>query len=317
MDTIVFATDLHLTDKQPVNRITTVEDRSIVKLNSLLQIAADNDGVLLLGGDFFEVPCPSYNILNEVIASLRKFEHSVKVYLVRGNHDFRFLNDFEDTAVSALDNAGLIKIVDVPIFVNGFNIVPFPYSKQLPLTKAEDAGKGKYDFYAHEILAEGDGHPILTVTHHPIVTTSVPYDHILYKDIYTDADYLLCGHIHMRFEGKFVSANKTNHQTVIVNPGCIMRLKRNEATIIPSAVLIHRRGSKVFHEFVEITKGKYNTVEFTEPKKELVSFTKVVKEEEKIDISDVESYIMNSTYSKEVKNASLALIRKQQEVMND
>lgn len=314
-DAIVYATDLHLTDKQPVNRITSVKDRSIIKFDRLMALALNHGGVLLVGGDFFEVPCPSYDLLSNVIGVLRNYS-DVKVYVVRGNHDFRFLNDFEDTAVSVLCRSGLIQILDIPAFVNGFNIVPFPYSKQLPLVIDNDgANAGKFDLCAHEILAEGKDHPIIGVAHLPIVTQPVPYDHILTKHICTDVDYLLCGHIHMQFEQKIISANKQNHHTTVVNPGCVMRLKRNEASITPKCVYLFRKGSKVYHDYEVLASGEYGVVEFTEPKKEIAEFTKVIKDEEKIDIDDVTDYIRKSTYSKEVQDASLELIKKQQEVM--
>lgn len=312
MKSIVYATDLHLTDKQPVNRVTPVLERSIKKLQSLLSIAENNGGNLLLGGDVFDVPCPSYTLLERVFECIGN--SSANVYLVRGNHDLKFLNDFQETAVTLLNAAQFIKILDTTTYIDGFNVVPFPYSRNLPLvidTKGPYAGK--YLFAAEELPEKGKYDPILVVAHAPIVTKPVPYDHILYKDIYTDADYLLCGHIHEQFEGKIISPTSRKKFTTLLNPGCVMRLKRNEVNIKPQAVVIYSSAGSTYHKYVPITT---EPVDFLEEVAPVVSFD-TVKDEKKIDIDDVTAYINNSKYNDVVKKEALNLVKKQEASIHD
>lgn len=327
MATIVYATDIHLTDKQPVNREDSVYPLCLDKLSRILELARSMDKVLVLGGDLFDMPCPSYDLLAATINLFDCFR-DVKTYLIRGNHDLKFLNDFEETGVSVLHAARLITILENPITIKGFRIIPVPYSTELPIQhskyKEDSSITPRYNFFAghYEELSvpkdDTDPRGLIPVTsvlvaHMPIVSEPVPYSHILCKNIDTDVDFLLCGHIHAKFDVTIPQALHNDVQSGmchVLNPGCVTRLKRNEESIVPSALILTGEYPTVSYKFVPLNIP--NSIKFKQEEKGIVDF-KPAMEEKKIDIDDVTAYIQSSKYCTEVKNKALDLVKEKQE----
>ncbi len=329
MSTLVYATDIHLTDKQPVNRLTAVYPRCLDKFSAVLDFAAHNGGVLILGGDLFDVPCPSYHLLEATINLLGCYKNLVKVFLVKGNHDLKYLNDFQETGVSTLHAAQLIECLEDARVINGFLVAPLPYSRELAISKVESmsdpATNGKYSLYTDDFAILEEPHPIyenidltafptVLVAHLPIVSEPVPYSAILCNEIATNFDFILCGHIHSPFDVHIPSSARYGF-TKLLNPGCLTRLKSNEATQKPQLIVMTNVDNKVAYKFVPLLGCE--DVKFREKKEETVVFSKVVKEEKKIDIDDVTTYIQNSKYRDAVKKEALRLINDKQGVIDD
>lgn len=329
MSSFVYATDLHLTDKQPVNRVTPVYPNCLHKFDAILSMARANGRTLVLGGDLFDTPCPSYTLLEETINLLDCYR-DLQIYLVRGNHDLKYLNDFQSTGVSALHSARLLHILARSVIVGNFQLLPVPYSRELPVTFVQESANPKasmkysmgtesysnavHDHDVYEDETKGKKLFNIMIAHMPIVTEPVPYPHMLCENIYTDVDVLLCGHIHMQFN-KTLPSSAGRGFTQFVNPGCITRLKRNEADIVPSVAVVSCTSHAVTCKIVPIDKA--GKVEFLAEEQEVVSFDKA-EETKKIDIDDVTTYIQSSGYPEPVRTEALNLVKeKQGEVVSD
>lgn len=293
MGTILYATDLHLTDKQPSNRITPVEN-CLAVFENLLQKAKSYGNVLVLGGDLFDTPHPSYSLLCNVMALL--VQAKVDVYLCVGNHDMSYATMDTASAVYVLQQANLIKFINIlPAVINGFCIYGYNYSPT-----------HTNSFF---IVNEQSCQNLTTVVvaHYPIVTQPVPYKHILAQSLALNSDYLLCGHIHEPFI-TFVPKSNGCDRTHVINPGCLFRIKRSEQNIKPRALVLHTINGKCTTMFVDIT-GDDNP-EFRHEVESTINFTEAV-ESAKIDVDNVESFINNSRYDSVVKDAALKLIKEQ------
>lgn len=312
-DAIVYATDIHLTDRQPVNRVAPVS-LGLTVFKNLLALAEERKAALVLGGDLFDTPNPSYDLLSQVIFILTSYKE-VPVYMCRGNHDVNYANMDKACGISVLEQTGLITFLENGLFVNGFYISAYDYEPRLPYVRSADNKKWNL-----EVLPEPPAEVMTDVTtvmvaHLPIVTQHVPYDHIYAYDIKTDADYVLCGHIHERFSTVINSTSPSGDgKAYLINPGCLFRLKRNEKDIEPSALLIERIGGKAVHSFIPVP-GDPDPQFILEDPKDTVTFNAAV-EDAKIEVSDVEAYIHASSYPKVVQDKAIELI-KEKEGLND
>lgn len=311
-DAIVYATDIHLTDRQPVNRTAPVS-AGLVVFSNLLYLAQERKAALVLGGDLFDMPNPSYELLSSVIRQLRHFK-DVPVFVCRGNHDVNYANMDKACGLSVLEQTGLVTPLENGAAINGFYVSAYDYEPRLPFVLDKETNKWNLNVLFDNKSYMTD-YTTVVVAHLPIVTKHVPYDHMLAFDIETDADYLLCGHIHEKFSTVINSNSPSGDgKAYVINPGCLFRLKRNEAKIEPSALLIERIGKKPIHSFIPIP-GDPDPQFIMEDEKEAVTFNVAVADA-KIEVSDVEEYIHASKYPKKIQDKAIELV-KAKEGLND
>lgn len=110
----IFATDLHIMGTQPANRKTNYLQSVLDKLDEVLLITKElNADFLLLGGDIFDTYNVSTSVVRRTMEHLKG--HDFPIFSVLGNHDLHghTMDTFYRSAVSILDIADFIKVIDV------------------------------------------------------------------------------------------------------------------------------------------------------------------------------------------------------------
>lgn len=286
---VVYCADIHLTDKQPINRVTPIQPNAIDKLEKIFTIAEDNGKVLIMGGDLFESPCPSYSLFSQVVDVFLR-HRAVTVYGILGNHDIVYGDtESSNNAIQTLVKMGLYtRLTEVPVEIAGVAVYGIDYRKELYTDV--DALKVCGDVATGSVL----------VTHQFMSPKKLPFNHISLSDFHTTDVWgtVLCSHLHDPFIKKISS-------TTYINPGCVCRLNRNEAVIDPSVVVFTGpcfSKSKV----VSLESGPVKFLENTVKKE---TFMKSI-DEAKVEVTDIETYLENSGESQEVVSVAKKLINK-------
>lgn len=286
---VVYCADIHLTDKQPINRVTPIQPNAIVKLEKIFSIAKNHGKVLIMGGDLFESPCPSYSLFSQVVGVFLR-NKDVKVYGVLGNHDIVY-GDTESTnnAIQTLVKMGLYtRLSTKPIDISGARVYGIDYRKGL--YTAADAVK--------ECGIETTG--AVLVTHQFMSPKTLPFNHISLEDFNNSSFFgtVLCSHLHDQFI-------QTVDKTLYVNSGCVCRLNRNESVMDPSVVLF--TGDCFSNpKVVSLESGP---VEFLENTVKKETFMRSI-DEAKVEITDIETYLERAGESHDVIQEAKRLIKK-------
>ena len=219
---ILYFTDPHFRDTNPVNRLDDFYQKQFDKMKDLVNIretlkAAD---IVISGGDWFDNPTPSYELFNSVLNFI--LDLSAEVFSVCGSHDIYGynMNTLNKSAIGSLIKVQAINLLnEEPITLDACVVKGFSARK-------------KYSVKDFKLGIKTDKVKII-VAHDPIVTEPVIYDHMLVEDIakVTDADIILCSHIHAQFD---VTIKKTR----FINPGPFTRQSINEAKMEPKVCLL-------------------------------------------------------------------------------
>lgn len=286
---IVYCADIHLTDKQPINRVTPIQPNAIVKLEKIFSIAKNNGKVLIMGGDLFESPCPSYSLFSQVVDVFLR-NKDVKVYGILGNHDIVYGDtESHNNAIQTLVKMGLYtRLSNKPVTLDGVQVFGIDYKKGL--YTEDDAVK------ECNLATNGD----VLVTHQFMSPKTLPFNHIS-LDAFNNTSFwgtVLCSHLHDPFI-------KTVDKTLFVNPGCVCRLNRNESVIEPSVVVF--TGSCFSKpKVVSLESGP---VEFLENTVKKETFMKSI-DDAKVEVTDIETYLESAGESQEVVQEAKRLIKK-------
>ena len=212
MNKLVLVSDLHIGKPQPKSRLDDFKTVHWDKFRQVVDIAEDNDGVILQAGDFFDSVNTPKEIISDVIRLLRK--KRVKIYTVLGQHDcyMHSLTLVRRTPSYLLESAGVAKIVINPVLLKSHNVKLYGWS----------FGQGKYlgkpEFKDYNIM----------LTHQPIGDTSpsVHYAIISAKNFireYEKFDLILCGDFHYPYTFSRTIKNHEQKDRYIVNTGCLIR----------------------------------------------------------------------------------------------
>lgn len=283
--TIYYATDIHLTNAQPINRITPTACNCLNALYELLSVA--EDGYLLLGGDLFESPCPSYELFNNVIKLLKSAK--CEVFSILGNHDILYGDCVaENNALRSLINMGLIQELGLEkTELDGYDIYGISYRKEI------------YKDFSSAGLTIKNPEKSIVVTHQYMSDLKLPYNHIQLKDFKTEVPLVLCGHLHTPFMERIKN-------TLFVNPGCICKLNRNEADIKTTCVRITDNFKTTF-----VHLNAENNVEFIKKEVNKQDFVRSIADA-KIEKQDITSFIEQSDAKPHIKDLAISLVREYQ-----
>lgn len=287
---IFYLSDLHITDSKPINRQDDVKVAALYKLDYVLKTAKEKNATVIFGGDIFETPKPSYSILNAVMELLKQY--NVPVYSIIGNHDVIGANLEEETsAIFTLFKSGLVKHLKT-LDIDNLHIEGIDYTKEI---------KEEYFF------EETDKKKVLVI-HAPLVPEKALFPHIILKDFKTNANLVLCSHIH-----KFWSLKVNN--TLFLSPGCMTRLKTNEKNNEPLFFIIDSK-SKPMVKVVKIP--LMFEADFVEKTVEdAISIFGGSLVEDKIETPMIEQAILSSTYTDDIKNHCIERITQVRNTLND
>jgi|SRR5665213_653844 len=200
-------------------------ERQFIKLAQIIRFGKEHKiAAVLHGGDFFDSNDPTLRLIHDMVTALK--ESTGIPWLVNpGNHDFfgGAVASLKRSGLGVLSNAGIVHTFyerEEVTFANGSVVIRF-----LPYTLTDVHANDDYWF----VDKDPNKHYIL-IPHSMITTHFVPFPHVLYTDVKTNADLILCSHWHSQFD---VTANGTR----FVNSGPLTRQTTHEARLRPSVLL--------------------------------------------------------------------------------
>lgn len=236
--TLVWRTDVHLSDHTPVSRTDNWADTVLAKLTNVGELARELGAAAVLdGGDFFDIKSPSRNSHSLVRRAMEVHRaYPCPVYANVGNHDCVY-GDYEylhQQPLGVLFESGVFKrLYDgyEAVFVDGgvkVRVVGIPYHGTA------------YDMGRFERIKRGDEDYLLVVAHllaSKTVTTMFESEDVVkyeYLDAYP-ADAYFFGHWH-----KDQGIHKTRRGKYIVNIGSLTRgsLSEDDMDRVPSVAVI-------------------------------------------------------------------------------
>lgn len=226
MSKIIYTQDIHNCGINSINRIGNYYIDLYTKLKEIVMLYKKNKCLFWLdGGDLTEAENVSNNIVDDMLDLIE--ENKINYQGLVGNHNMRYANFQASKGTSFFHMVKRSK---------NFNY----------LTELEDSNekwviKGIEYYYGMEEDIKKDGIQFdnqfndffkIAVVHGHLCEKKFPFaSHCQYKDIITNADLVLVGHVH---EPNEVKINNTTY----LNIGCFGRRKINEANIHPSCLLI-------------------------------------------------------------------------------
>jgi len=275
----IFFTDPHLRESKPSSRIDDFYNTQFTKINQIWDIKKSiNADHILCGGDLFDCASSiknSFSFLNDCINNFT--EH---VYTVIGTHDIlgRNIKELYNSALGTFDLIKKVEIIHDDIYLDNNSIVirAVPYSDTYDESKYVFGKKFKNAFK-------------IVITHNTILpgTVEVPYPVTFASEIKTDANLVLCGHIHKMW----VYKNKISN-TQFINPGALVRQAIDEQFNEPS-LCIFTVSKGLLNDF-DIIPLKYNKDVFDAQatlKKHDVDYNSFVDSLEKFKSLDLDGYI--------------------------
>lgn len=221
---ILHITDSHGTAKSPEGRKDIYYIAFLRKLYELgYVIKKAGIDVVLHTGDLFHSSRVSDKFAGQVASMIKSW--GVPVYVVPGNHDIEgyTIDTIDNTKLGLLAKAGVIKILDRENSVvlncssdNGNFTVRLSGQEYY----ADIDTRNKNDFMMQEDLCDfnilGYHGTLVNRKLHPSMRFT------LASDVITDADAILCGHLHEKYWFNI------GQDTSVYNPGSMMRLDRSE-----------------------------------------------------------------------------------------
>jgi exonuclease SbcD len=208
MPKLLFVGDIQADDRAPKSRKDDYLQTILTKLEEALKIGKSKkvDAVIFLG-DIFERLDPPGRCRNGILALLVKASKYMPLYVTIGNHDIKNSNDnLPNSALGTLIEAGVLQYVDsVPELSLGFG--------HFKVGIEDDLKNGLYS----------DKDYLIWAFHANISTTTMPYEHVLFKDIawHEKTKFVVSGHLHRRM-------NDIKDGVKFVNPGPLVRDELND-----------------------------------------------------------------------------------------
>ena len=236
--------DLHYRGSNPRARTDNFQAALGKKLAEALTLAIDHDAAMIIAGDIFDSPAPSYSVFSDLAQMLRG--HDVPVFTVPGNHDLfgHSLESMGRTAYDALHRLYLVRDLA------RFGVAPEQWgpAMRMPLddgvalygnayTTETDVGMDTYLVsQARRQQALKEGRDITVLVAHGMALTDKPgfeMRHTLLKDIAMHEDapcILIVGHEHLGFGARwYPKADGT--EMLAINPGALCRLSAHPGEI--------------------------------------------------------------------------------------
>lgn len=267
----LYFTDPHVKGRSPSGRLDEYPKTILRKLNEVIEIGNDSKvEAILCGGDLFDTPRVSFNLIGDLAEILSK--STVPIYVVPGNHDIFGYNidSLPHTALGLLARMGVVKILtrDNPIVTKDFSFEGQPYYLGI------DKDNKEKDYSVHSTANYRVLMPhsmLLPKPFHP----SVPCTTI--KEVseipkMNRPDLILCSHYHPPFEHEEGGVKA-------VNPGSLGRLELTASNKrIPTCLLLEWNGSSMDVNHVPLKTA--------EPSEDVLNFAKKSKDQQEAVLLD-------------------------------
>ena len=227
--------DVHVDERQPVNRTDVIEITQLKKLEQVVAIASKHDAPILQAGDFTNRPTIANRTITRLLWLMRA--HSVPFYCVSGQHDllFRSYENLGDTAMGVLAASGLYDIIppDISVDFGSVTVYGCHWGGEIPYPKNNN----------HSILVVHASVGEKLFTDHDIMSPQ----EFLKKHKF---DLILVGDYHRPFIHKLQN-KKTGVVRTIVNTGVLLRRSIDEAEIEPKVAIYDTEDRSVSWQYID------------------------------------------------------------------
>lgn len=266
--------DLHLTDKTPINRKDDYPTTIMNKFEEILKITKEKteNNLLVVAGDFVDSPAIPYKVTRSIIELLLKYE--TMVLAVPGQHCLRYhKSGLENTPLGILEAAEVVHILSSKkrTKIDGVTFIGSGWNEE-PENKADV-------MVTHRMVTQKDplffGQEDFQTTHQ-----------LFHK--YKWAKCIISGDNHLPFTVK-------SKQSLLVNCGSMVRSSKNQIKHKPKIWLINSDSWNVIPIELSI-----------EPAKEVFDFSKIQIKEEKDEAKkkaeeDIDKFISSLTGTNETQ----------------
>jgi DNA repair exonuclease SbcCD nuclease subunit len=190
---ILYFTDVHLKEKNPISRCDNYLESMKAKLFEIGEMTAKlKPDLVICGGDLFDTPKQSIFLLNQTIECFDQFvNRCLPVQVVLGNHEWR--GRWEDWAEKS-----------------AYKVL---------------VGTNRVHLYEHKFERKLMGFKIVSI-HEQFVEKPVPWPHHLWEDYDGTADIFLVSDYHPHQGAKIAKTKKG--PVLFVAPGALSRGSRSE-----------------------------------------------------------------------------------------
>jgi len=191
----IYCSDLHGKAKNPISRLDNYTESWLEKIKEIQQLAIENNcSCVIVNGDIFDTPYISNVLIDDFLDIIENQQINKKVLwkIVVGNHDLVGAN-WKNSKASAL--AHIFRRSD--------------FVTKLDTIETEEYFIKGYDYYygiEEELKENGLSHNSKAnktiVIPHAFISIKPFFEnvsHVLAKDLKTNYDIILCGHLHEKF----------------------------------------------------------------------------------------------------------------------
>lgn len=230
----LYFTDPHIRGNTPSSRKDDYKKALLNKFEQIGEIIKEKKvNYVLCGGDLFHQPEVSYSVLNEFLEAIQRWRDEVQIYTVVGSHDKigYNANSIYKGALGTLVETNIIKVLEDG---NPETIYTQPGNFYIQLSGVSHEFGNDTDPERYWTSKVTCARKVIQICHGPVVQSQQRFPHICTKDIKTEADIVLCGHIHDGFPTHKIG------NTVFANPGSLGRIENTAITRsrIPTVLLI-------------------------------------------------------------------------------
>lgn len=225
---MIFVTDLHLSSKPPGRRREGYLDEILGKLERLIYSVSSDVGEvshILLGGDIFNNPNPSYEAIIGLTRLVCRHNH-IQWVAIPGQHDSKETDDWHSRSplgiLDCLPNFGLVNSGGMIIGVRYRTFSTYNTSFDTDIVAVPYFGLDTYELREKLIYAQNSLLRVrwrVVMVHALITNKKMPFKSILLQDLGDCGEAIfLCGDYHGGFPITSMG------QSIFVNPGSFARL---------------------------------------------------------------------------------------------
>ncbi|MHA1757027.1 MAG: metallophosphoesterase [Promethearchaeota archaeon] len=221
---LLYTTDWHIRKTQPISRNDNFYEAQLRKVEEVMQLCNKlNIDYAFGGGDLFDaedVP----NFVKCDLLNIFKMNKKAKWFWLKGNHDvFGNVNEDKNSTIKIFETIGVINFFsneemflikdNISLQIRGINYI-----------------EGIYKNYFFVKTINGYKNYKILLTHQMFSVEKAPFETLHPNDFKTDANIVLCSHLHMPFEYQ-------TDKSLFINPGTLIRQTIDEAGIEPSIII--------------------------------------------------------------------------------
>lgn len=232
----IITSDIELRTHAPICRTDEHWKAQEKKIKWLKKLQDKYKCPILDGGDLFDKKIkqyPSHLLLSWAISNLPK-----NIYTVPGNHDLpgKSIDNYDKSAMKVLEKSGIVQ-VPYPHFLlmRDIGVYSFPWGVEIKQpTLFQDVNIALVHAMVYDKFTPFPG--------------CEGYEKRELMKILSGFDLIVCGHHHATFTAR-------NRNTILVNPGSLMRNDADQIDFEPSVFLWYAKSRKVVPIKVPIEKG--------------------------------------------------------------